>query len=637
MRYNEHISPLIGNPNALSLTDLKRLLVGGEVSREELVSVLPDDLLPLLDDYMEGRFVGDVLSEGSDVLRQDKGRTEVYFWGMKHSGKTSAIGAILASQPYSFEKINETSALNRARKLCKAFGETGKDTLFPIEGQKSKVKGQESLDLSPQTLDSEARPSVINVDLKDHKGRLHPLALVEMSSTSVEQNILCKTQNDKIHFLCYDCSRSGKEQDDMFVELLDGLRKKGILQTSVGVYLLVTKVDSLWSVPPDYRHEMAQTLITADHLDLWQKVKNVCYEMKINDATPIPFTIGDIRLQEVMRVNLDCARSLIEKPIALKSHPYRTHLGSLLRTGSWWTSALVIMAVCASLVYGANQALSKIAPMPTAHIMPFDYKSYFDQVEAEQVKGGTYFRNRAAYDALRADIETERFVTTKDGKHLLKASDYIKCDKILNNDFAEILYGGMSYEFNQSEWNDGVLEKLNVEGKSLLRNPHISESKREALNRMLDIYYMYSEAQDVLALSRHCKTLEDVESVKENVELYSEEPFTNNLSLQEKLQTAVNDAYHSLACAICDEARDKYVAFANEWQRIDDTYIINIISEVREQKELKRRTLESCDSLIRKINHVQTEVDDDNDVVDALTEARRWIDRIRDKRTFLDL
>lgn len=554
----------------------------------------------------------------------ERGRTEVYFWGMEGSGKTSVIGSVVAVEPLVSEEVNGVAALNTLRRLSRLFNESGHEVLM-------------NGDVIRDSIDPALVPVVINADIRDRHGRLHPLALVEMADAALDVALLPKTDNDKIHILCYDCSRAGKEQDDLFTDLLGRLHSSGILSHSVGVYLLVTKIDSLHHIPKDYRNEFAQTLITAQHLDLWMCVRNVCFGMKIKDVTPIPYSVGDVTEEGNVVVNLDYARSFIEKPLALKSHTYRSVLGRVLSTGSWWTSALLIIAVCAALGYGIHLTLAQLAPIPDEHIRPFDYVAYFERQEAENVRGGTYYRNRSAYESLCADLKTERFITLSNGKRLLHASEYTKCDETISNDYAELIHGGMAYEFKQSEWNDAMLEKLGREARQLLRRTRVSEGKKKALDEALDILDGYEEAKDAIRLSHECSSQDDVDYIEECVEYYDSEPYTNNLRLQSDLHKAVDRAYVSLARSVRDEARSCYTDFISEWDRIDRAHSINIFAEISEQKALQRRTLDACDSIVRKINHLDSRLSENEDARQTLSEARGWLDKIRDKKTLLNL
>jgi len=623
-KINEYIEPLVTDENALSLDGLKLLLCEGKVTREEIESVLSDELIKCFDNFMSDALVSEVLPEGNHELSGEKGRTEVYFWGMEGSGKTSVIGTILSAQSELVEKVNTGSSLDLARALVRAYHNAPEGSL--------------PTSLLPQSLSSNLQPSTLNLDIKDSHSRLHPLSLIEMHITSGSHPILKQTNNDKIHILCYDCRQAGVVQDNLFIDLLTELKQSGVLMQSVGVYCLVTKVDALVNVPKDFRPEVAQTMITADHLDLWMAVKNACYEMQIYDATPIPYSIGNVRLQSIANINLDCAHRFIDKPLALKSHPYRTAMGRVLRFGSWWSTTIFIIAACVAIVFGLNLTMSAIDPMPTEKIEPFDFVTYFEQKEAAQVKNSTYYSCNSKYKTLKAELQTERFITCKDGKRLLPARDYIQCDKTISDDFAQIIYGGMQYEFKQSEWGEGVLDRLKAESTELLRNQHLSDSKRDALNEAVDILNKYYEARDIIKLSNNCKSISEVEHVKSCIDDYSEEPFSHNTKLQHDLQGAEYNANLSCARFFRDEARQAYLDFLGEWQRIDAAHSINIIAEAQEQKALRNRTLSQLSELQSQIGTLRNRFGTDDEAAQSvISDANGWIDKIRNKRALFEI
>lgn len=515
---NPYIKTLIGDDNALGLEDLKHYLDEQKVSREELGTVITDDLLDSLCQYVNGGMTQLEILPGSDSLRNDKGRTEVFFWGMKCSGKTSVIGTLLASQPQLSETLNSAAALKRSRSLCEAFAETGCNILSPIEIE----------------AENPSFCSVINADFKDKKGDLHPFALIEMNEMTANRAILKQTKNDKIHILCYDSTKSGFEQDNAFISLLNQLKNTEVLTQSVGVYLLVTKCDTFANKQISYRDETAQSLITQEHLNLWTTVRNICAEMQISDATPITYCIGEVRLKRLLKVDLTYARQLIEKPLSLKSNAYRSAVGEVLMAGSLPLTALLLTMVSAAIIYLIYITIPGVSSVPTDTFTPTDFKEYFMAKEQATMPGKTYYSGVKDFRKLYDELQTEKHVKLKNKKNIISHSDWQECEAKLFDDFAEAICGGFRYEFN-NKWDEATLEKLRKDAELLLGNGQWQNRKRDALNSDLETLREYYLAKELAEEYPDCDTQEEVDEYKERVEGYRREPFTNCKWLMTKL------------------------------------------------------------------------------------------------------
>lgn len=540
---NSHIKPLIGNDNALSIEELKQLLVENKVTREELETVLTDDLLTCVDQYMNNELSQAIICSGDDTLHDDKERTHVFFWGLKGSGKTTVIGTLLATQPESCGNLNTEAASERCKSLCYAFSETGCNTLLPVEGEDGDGLGR--LDGLEETRDwKRGKSYIINTDIKDQKGKVHPLALIEMESMSVNRKILQDTTHDKIHILCYDCTRADTVQDNAFINLLNELKRANVLKHSVGVYLLVTKTDCFAYEQKEYREELAQSLITGEHNYLWTTVKNVCSEMQISDATPIPYYIGDVKLQQAIKIDLSYARQLIEKPLALKSNPYRSFVGKALMFGSWQVTMILLAAACIAITYCIYRVIPGISNMPTDEMTEFDYISYFTAQEEERVKGKTCTQCDKAFNEIEQDLQTESSIILDNDRMLMKRREYRSLASQLYDDYEEAVIGGLKYEIN-GNWHEPTMKALRESAKKLIAKPELSESKRTALNEVTSVVDDYFEAKKIIDMSNKCKSEEDVDIIKKNVEQFIDGPLATCTSLVEKLNQAIKDAENS--------------------------------------------------------------------------------------------
>jgi len=525
-----YIKPLIGNDNALDVNDLKELIEKGLVTREEVGSVLDDDLLVSVDQFLNGEMSRAAIPAGDGTLSGETGRTEVYFWGMKRSGKTTVIGTLVAAQSESIQSLNTGASLSRAENMMYAYGETGCCALLP------EVQDNENADCQ-----------VINLDVRGKNSRLHPLSLIEMKKMSADADVLKQTTNEKIHILCYDCTKADSEQDNAFISLLNELRAKNILHHSVGVYLLVTKTDTFANEQKQYREELAQSLITGEHSNLWITVKNLCCEMQISDATPIPYYIGDVKLKRLVKVDLTYARQLIEKPLILKSHPYRSFVGRTLMFGSWKLTMPLLALICAAVIFGVYKVIPGVGTMPADVMQPIDYVAQFRELENEYVKGKNCKDSNKAFAELENDLQTEGAIMLSNGRMLLKRRELRTLASELYDDYTESVVGGLRYETN-GNWNEKAMLMLQEAAHNLLKindSRYFSSSKREALREAVKPVDEYFEAKQLIDNSKNCTSESEVEHIKEEVQRYIEGPLADCQPIIEKLQEAVKTAEDS--------------------------------------------------------------------------------------------
>lgn len=545
------LRPLVGNVNAIDVMTLCEWLRSGEVREDGLAQVLDVGLVDDVLRFRDGGIPFAPLVATDQQVRGDEERTEVYFWGLKGVGKTSVIGSVIAAQPGCASGLNTESARERAAVLGSLYAETGSVVAIPDEQTVSLADGIHQYD-------------IINADLADRHGRKHPVALIEPVGTEdafyFPTEMLTCPANDKIHVFCYDATREGDVQDKAIMGCLRKLQEYGVLSHSTGIYLLVTKVDAIPNVPRQYRFQAAQSLVTASHRALWEMVKNACYAVKIHGATPIPFSIGDVRLRRLVRVDLTHAREFIDKPLLVKTRSYQSRLGRALRKGPWWLTALVIMAALGTVGYFAYTTFEAKGGMPVERVEKFSFKDYFLKREDSLMRRGnaTMINSLSSFNQLDSELEMEYALRLQNGRRVLEVGDYKECRGRLYNDFAEIVHGGFRYEFRSKDWSEGTLERLMTVSGKLLESTALSDSKRTALREARSTVRDYYEAKRIIELSYGCSTQEDVDVVTEGVGKYRREPLTNDLDIAEGLAGAVQRARKGYERARSERNFDPY-------------------------------------------------------------------------------
>lgn len=285
---NEVLYPLIGNKNALSLTDL----VGMNISEEELRKYIGEELA----EWVSNPQTRTVFRAGTRAPKT-MACTDVYVWGDESSGKTSVIGSLLSAVPDADIHMNSMSTIQRIQQMRSVYASSDSYVRIPTD--------MEEFSHSDILL-TVREPGLF--------GQKHCFALKE-NSKSITKN------HENIHLFCIDCTDAecmGKHVK-YCQDKLTFLKNKGFLENTSGIFVLVTKFDALSAVPEKYRYGTAQTMITSGYPTFWQEVKNCGYSMHIYDAKPIPFSIGNVKLRELAKMDNKDARELMEYRLMVKS------------------------------------------------------------------------------------------------------------------------------------------------------------------------------------------------------------------------------------------------------------------------------------------------------------------------------
>lgn len=440
----QNITKLASNPNALALADIDRLVSSGATTPDELKRVLPGAVVDSI-----GRLaavaplpeapVTPLPTDAADHCREED-FTLVYFWGLKGCGKTTVVSALLSAG--DDVSVCPSTVSERSQRMAQLF----------------MVKSPEGLSCIP-TDDCSRRINITHVVAR-HQGaygkRRYPLSFIECDIDEANEPWGYKMDgpNDKIHIFCLDCSGDVSRQARLFDNLLTRLDRTGVLATSVGIYVLVTKTDTMLRVPRAYRDKAAQTLVTAGQRHLWRHVVNCCYRLNILDATPIAFSIGDVALQHAFTPDPTAARRLWERPLLLKSQSLQNTTGRILRSGNEWLTTLLFTVAVILGAYGIGSALSINAPCPTEQIQPVDFGQRLQHhISATMDRRDGYRKAMKVYKTLDADIDRAAKTAKRDGTMLIDADQKAECRATLDEVYAPIINDAVSNLFAQPNWN----------------------------------------------------------------------------------------------------------------------------------------------------------------------------------------
>ena len=531
---HQNITKLASNPNAMALADINALIDAGTLTPAELKRVLPGAVVDSI-----GRLAAvpplpeapviPLPNDAADHCTEDD-FTIVYLWGIKGCGKTTVVSALLSAR--DDVSVCTAASSERTARMAQLFS----------------VRTPAGLSCIPDD-DSTRRLNTTHVIVHQQNAygkRRFPLSFVECDIDEEHEPWGYKMDgaNDKIHIFCLDCSGDASRQARLFDSLLTRLDTTGVLASSVGIYVLVTKTDTMLRVPRPHRDKAAQTLVTAGQRHLWRHVVNSCYRLRILDATPIAFSIGDVALRQAFSANPDPARQLWERPLLLKSHALQNTTGRVLRSGNSW---LTTSCFCAALGIGAlgiGSALSRNAPSPKEQIRPVDFSKRLQQhinTSMDSKKG--YRKAMKVYKALNADIERAAKTAKRDGGKLLDADERKECRTALDNAYAPIINDAVDNLFAQPDWNHAAnLHELDAASLDLYRR---SESAKRIISDKRQHFKNYFES---IAPALKVNNYNSLEAVKDADALYDDFHDTfpyNNLSELRNLSAKAHSSYEA--------------------------------------------------------------------------------------------
>lgn len=296
-KFKEERLAILKNIRNTSLYEVKQYIEDGVFTLEELEKLggIPKKIIDGFDN------LGISLDVENIDFKIPEGLTEVYFWGVTGSGKTTALGSILKT-------IDSMGGLN---------AQSGPGNKY-MNQLKNIFKNEVAILPPPTQLDFTQY-----LPFKFNKGNSSPIAFIELSGETIrvfnevasnktldtdDQNLYDKVMknlksdtNKKIHFFFIDYDSANKI-------ILDGLTQSDLLQNSHTVFddnnifrdstmaisIVITKSDLM-------RDDIDRVVEAKNHMEKEYKsfintLKSACEKYRINGGKLqyIPFTIGEV-------------------------------------------------------------------------------------------------------------------------------------------------------------------------------------------------------------------------------------------------------------------------------------------------------------------------------------------------------
>lgn len=527
------IRPLASNPNALTLDAIAESLATGLTTTQELATVLPPHIVdaitplsttpPLPDEPVSP--IPDLPTHHCTAADF----TLVYLWGLPGAGKTTLVSSLLAARQ-DITLCNPTPATRQQRMSTLHHSHTNTPNLCAIPHD---------------TTTHNVQATHLIVNPTHHNTKKHyPITLVEVdiNETTDPWGYMMHSPNEKIHLLCIDPTTDIDRQARLLDRLLTHLTTTGILHTTVGLYVVVTKTDTMLRVPRTHRDKAAQTLITAGQQAFWQHVQGTCFDMGILDATPIAFTAGDVTLHRILRPDTTSAQQLWQRPLLLKSQPTPTTTHRILTTGNLPLTLTTFTAILTATTTAILTAISTPDPCPTDEITPPSYSQTLQNHITDTLRHITNYNDATqAFNTLDAHINLAHTTLRRDSTHVINDKEYTRCRHTLDSIYAPIINDALDNLFAQPDWNTHPdFHTLDHISLNLYQR---SDCARAAVNTNRQHLKTYFEDIAPALKITTFHTLDDVKHADNIYDNYHTRYPYNNLTTLRDLSRRAHDAY----------------------------------------------------------------------------------------------
>ena len=310
------------NPNTFPTTMIRKYLKDGTLKRIELTDIgIPVEIIDQLDNIHSTSFdLGETPNSIPD------GYTEVYFWGIRGSGKTTALSAVLSTaNKLGYLEIAQGPGYNYMLQLQNNFIE--KISTLPA-GTNTDVT--QYLPFTLKKLSEKYYRSVSLIELSGeifqcflYKNANKPLPTVQHEETFNSLLRFLKGDNRKIHFFFIDYDRENSVDQDGYTQsnylnaaatFFNSPQYNLFGNTTDAIYVVVTKSDLMPETTNSRVQQISQYLQKNNYTSFINSLKAKCSEHSINNGRVLatPFSLGNVYFTELCDFNDETSRNIID-------------------------------------------------------------------------------------------------------------------------------------------------------------------------------------------------------------------------------------------------------------------------------------------------------------------------------------
>ena len=339
------LDDLCNDPNSYSVLQIIEKKENGTIQDfDELLEVFNDEQVTAIRNYVPPDKLDPV-----PYSLPEKNHTEVYFWGLKGTGKTCAIGSIIGQ-------------LTQQSNIIPVSGSPGETYLLQLQGLFGSQKDHSDCNIIrlPGSTSMGNLP-VLSFELKDKKGLTHRVSIIdvagevfsgifkanqnkqkemtgdEINAVNDLKSCLSNPWNYKIHFFIMeygnnDANKEGLQKSQIMGSLAEYFHKTNLFtKQSVAMYILATKCDR---IPEGMDRKEAIENYYKD--SLWKNfvkgISDKAKKSKITDFSILNYSIGKVFAQDLCIFDPSDADKIIDKII---KHTRGSKRGLFHKLFSW--------------------------------------------------------------------------------------------------------------------------------------------------------------------------------------------------------------------------------------------------------------------------------------------------------------
>lgn len=320
---NRILSAIEKNPNAYPPGMIRRYLNDGSLSRTSLLDIgIPDDIIDRLNNH-------DLPPEwelGKTPSSIPDGYTEVYFWGIRGSGKTTALSAVLSTaDKMGVLEIAQGPGYNYMLQLQNLF-----------DGDIATLPSGTNTDVTqylPFTLKKPNEKNYRSVSLIELSGEIFqcflyknankPLPTIQHEETFNSLLRFLQGNNRKLHFFFIDYDKGNNKDQDGYTQanylnaaatFFNNPEYNIFGQTTDAIYVVTTKSDLMPGNKESRIEQVNKYLSENNFTSFVNALKAKCATHSINNGRLLatPFSLGKVYFTEICDFDDVTSRNIID-------------------------------------------------------------------------------------------------------------------------------------------------------------------------------------------------------------------------------------------------------------------------------------------------------------------------------------
>ncbi|AOW11018.1 hypothetical protein [Flavobacterium gilvum] len=316
------LNSIIQNPNDFPVDTIRDYLSDGLLTADVLIQKgIPKEVINRLikNDSAPNFTLGETPKSIPD------GFTEVYFWGIRGSGKTTALSAVLSTAgKKGYSEIAQGPGYNYMLQLQNLFAEN--ITILPTGTPTEKTQ------YLPFTLKKKKETNARSVSLVELSGEIFQCFLYKNASKKLPTihhqetfdtliNYL-KGNNRKMHFFFVDYDKKNNADQDGYTQanylnaaatFFNNPEYNIFGKTTDAVYVVVTKSDLMPEDKNSKKDQISQYL-NENYTSFVNSLGDKCKKHSINGKRILgtPFSIGTVYFEQICDFNPETAENIID-------------------------------------------------------------------------------------------------------------------------------------------------------------------------------------------------------------------------------------------------------------------------------------------------------------------------------------